>query len=430
MKFVNQIYKTCINIIICSQTINYFKISFWMLVVSLISGLLGYIYQIQIARLLNLSDFAIFSALMGLGAFMSSPLSTILMLVARRVAILKASNNFYELRKMFWRLNLNALFVSAALLFVIFFWLDDLQRYLKITSFHPIYLFLAYVLFSGFHQIGSGFLQGGQFYRWISVLTILGFMLKIVFSWTFIGSGQGLEGAILAIAITIIFIWALGFWAVLKKFPKENKSLHFKKHKVSILEALPLLVATVMFSAMTQLDLVLVNWYFPSEKAGLYAAASVMGKAALYISSGLVIALYPMVATNHSKKMQSSHLLFFSLTFSFLLSGGIALFYWFFGDVIIKLIFGQGYYEAGDILRWYGFAIMPMSLIVVAEHFLMAKGKNFFAWLFLLMAPIQIYLISKWHDELFNVLTIMGFCGIIFMIFGLVIMIIKKDFRF
>ena len=49
---------------------------------------------------------------------------------------------------------------------------------------------------------------------------------------------------------------------------------------------LPVIVANISFAIMTQADMVLVNYHFSSEIAGEYAAASILGKAVLYLRVG------------------------------------------------------------------------------------------------------------------------------------------------
>jgi O-antigen/teichoic acid export membrane protein len=180
-------------------------------------------------------------------------------------------------------------------------------------------------------------------------------------------------------------------------------------------------IASVSFTAMTQLDMVLVNIYFSTDEAGKYAAASVLGKALLYIPGGLVQALFSLTAFNFARNKGSQQLFIQSISLTATLCLGVAVVYWMFGDLIIKIVYGDAYQGAGLILKYYGFAIFPMSLILIAEHYLIARGKILFAWLFLLVAPVQLFVISVWHDELWNLLFVMGVSGASLCVIGLLI---------
>ena len=179
-----------------------------------------------------------------------------------------------------------------------------------------------------------------------------------------------------------------------------------------------MVVANLAFAAMTQLDMVLVNWYFSPVQAGTYAAVSVLGKAVLYVPGGIVLALFPMVAENHSKNKSSSLILLQAVSLTGALCLGVALVYWFFSEPILRVMYGNAYIEGAILLKWYGLAILPMSLVMVAEYFLIAKGRIVFAWLFLAISPLQIYAIYRWHESLGSVILIMGCFGLILAISG------------
>jgi hypothetical protein len=59
-----------------------------------------------------------------------------------------------------------------------------------------------------------------------------------------------------------------------------------------------------------------------------------------------------------------------------------------------------------------------MALVMVAEHFLIAQGRVVFAWLFVLIAPLQVAAIHAWHPNLQAVIGIMGLCGTVLAVAG------------
>jgi hypothetical protein len=59
-----------------------------------------------------------------------------------------------------------------------------------------------------------------------------------------------------------------------------------------------------------------------------------------------------------------------------------------------------------------------MAMVMVAEHFLIAQGRVVFAWLFVLIAPLQVAAIHAWHPDLQAVIGIMGLCGTVLAVAG------------
>jgi O-antigen/teichoic acid export membrane protein len=186
-------------------------------------------------------------------------------------------------------------------------------------------------------------------------------------------------------------------------------------------------MANIAFSAMTQLDMVLVKHLFPADQASIYYAASILGKAILYLPGGIVLALFPLVASNDAKGQASGHMLIQAAGFSGLICFLVASIYWFFGDWIILQFYGAKYEGAGDLLRLYGFAMLPMALVMVAEYFLIAKGRVLFAWLFLAIAPLQILAIYTWHEQLWMIVAAIAAFGSVLAVMGY--LFLWREFR-
>jgi hypothetical protein len=66
--------------------------------------------------------------------------------------------------------------------------------------------------------------------------------------------------------------------------------------------------------------------------------------------------------------------------------------------------------------------MIPLALVVVAEQYIIARGGTLFSWIFLLVAPVQVLAICNWHQELWMVLTAVGFFGTLLAISGYLIL--------
>lgn len=391
-----------------------------MTIAGLVGGLLGYAFQVLIGRLLSPGEYALFSAVMALTMFASSPLGAVHMLIARRVASFRAHNQLALLRRLYWRASQWSALAGTVFLLVLLFFTPGIQSYLKSPTSGPVLIFGLLLALSALAVVNNSFFQGMQRFGWLAGTGIAGVSLKIVFSSLLIAAGLGVGGALTGIVLSVFLVWLLGALVTTQHFhPQGNgnggqlPADPFPRGTI-----VPVLIANIAFVAMTQLDMVLVNYYFQPEQAGLYAAASVLGKAVLYLPGGLVIALFPMVAENHAKGQASAQLLLQVVAVTASLCGAAAMVYWWLGPWLISLLYGPAYAGAGELLRWYGLATLPMTLVMVAEHFLIAKGRVLFAWLFLGVAPLQLLAIHLWHEDLLYVIAILGLSGAILMLLG------------
>jgi O-antigen/teichoic acid export membrane protein len=277
---------------------------------------------------------------------------------------------------------------------------------------------LGILLFLNFLPIiNNAFLQGLQRFAWLSTSSAVAILFKIVLAATLVWWGYGLAGALGGIILTAVATWLITYGAIRRPL-RQGRDQPYRSEHLSFKGALPVLAANAAFAAMTQLDMVVVNHYFSAHDAGLYAAASVLGKAVLYLPGGIAMALFPMVAENNARDESSAHLLLQAVGLTALLCTVGALAYFVLGEWIIVLFYGEGYRGAGPILRYFGFAILPMALVLVAEHFLIAKGRVLFAYLFVVIAPLQLTAIYLWHPTLQAVLVVMGVSGLLLSLIG------------
>jgi O-antigen/teichoic acid export membrane protein len=321
------------------------------------------------------------------------------------------------LRALYQKAHLYLVYVGLLVLLLLIPLMPHVKIWLKSNDSWPIWIFGFTIIFGAFFALNMAYFQGNQWFGWLGGMGVIGVVVKIIFSVLLVNVGFGVKGALGGALLSYIFIWGAGRWLIFSAFPELGCDAIPLEH-FDVKEVLPILIANIAFAAMTQLDMVLVNWFFPSEQAGMYAAASVLGKAVLYLPGGLVLALYPMVVENHSQHLGSARILLTSVLTTGFICGFVALVYLWGGKWLIGIFYGADYADAGILLQWYGLAIFPMTLVMVAEHFLMAKGKVLFAWLFLAMAPLQITAINLWHAELIQVVSVMGVSGATLVVVG------------
>ena len=130
------------------------------------------------------------------------------------------------------------------------------------------------------------------------------------------------------------------------------------------------------------------------------------------------MALFPMVSEKQAKNQSSAKLMFDAVVITLIICGSAALLYFFLSEEIIRVAYGDRYIEAARILKWYGFAILPMAFVMIAEHFLIAKGRVLFCWIFALILPLEFFAILHWRQDLLAVLMVMGVFGLLMVSLG------------
>lgn len=391
--------------------------SAWLFFGTIVGGILGYVFHVLIGRMLTPLEYGLFSTMMALYSVFATPLGTLMMVISRKVSEYRARQDSGSLTHFFYSINIRSTAIGGLIIGICFIFSPQLQTYLKAPSNIPIYLLGALLFLTIFPTINNAFMQGMQKFEWFSALGSLSVLLKIVFSVPLVWLGYGVAGAIGGIILAYLVILSLTYGVLYRPLTEGRYKPSLKVH-LSFKSVWPVLVANLAFAAMTQFDMVLVNYYFPAHEAGLYAAASILGKAVMYLPSGIALALFPMVSENHAREQSSAHLLFQAVGLTTVLCAAGAIFYFLFGEPIIGLLYGESYWGAGEVLKFFGFAIFPMSLVMVAEYFLIAKGRILFAYLFVIVAPLELVAIHFFHDSLQMVVAIMGISGLFLTFLG------------
>lgn len=393
------------------------RASVWLFVGGIAGGILGYVFQVLMGRMLSTREYGLFSAMMALFAVLAAPLGTLMMVVSRKVSEYRARLDAGSIAHFYYSINIRTAAVGALVLGAFLFFAPQIRSYLKAPGVIPVYLLGALLFLTFLPVINNAFLQGLQRFIWLSAGNSFGVLLKIVFSAVLVWLGYGLTGAVGGVVLASLAGWFITYGA-LRRPLAQGRGKPCQTAHLSIKPALPVLAANAAFAAMTQLDMVLVNYYFPAHEAGLYAAASILGKAVMYLPGGIAVALFPMVAENHARNQSSAHLLLQAVGLTALLCGAGAVFYFLLGEWIVTLLYGESYRGAGEVLKYFGFAILPMALVMVAEHFLIAKGRVLFAYLFVFIAPLQLTAIYFYHASLQMVIAVMGVSGLLLALLG------------
>jgi O-antigen/teichoic acid export membrane protein len=376
---------------------------------SLATGMLGYAYQVIMGRMLSSAEFGLFSALMAVFAIASAPLGAMMMVLSRKVSEQRALGNLPGIGALYRHSATRAAAIGLLLAAAATLLAPWGREQLKSPDVMPVILVAVLFFFTLPGIVNNAFLQGVQSFAWLSSGSALGVAFKILFSSLLVWLGFGVSGALAGAAAAAAAVWVVTFAAlgsvVLRPAGSESRP------RLSLRPAVPVLIANVAFVAMTQIDVVLVNHFFPPREAGIYAAAAVLGKAVMYLPGGIALALFPMVAEDHAREVNSAHLLAQAVKLAAALCLAGSAFYYLFGEWLVVLLFGEAYREAGEVLKYFGIAILPLGLVTIAEYFLIAQGRVLFAYLFFAVAPLQVLGIVWFHDALWMVVAVMGVCG-------------------
>ena len=393
------------------------RASSWLFVGGIFGGFLGYLFHIIMGRMLSVSDYGTFVSLMAILILFGSILNTLTMVVARKIATYRPVQYISQRSYMYYSINQKIFLILIIILLFLLLTLEPLQQFFLVEKKMHLYLMFG-ILFIAFPQsINNAFLQGMQCFKWVSASGVLSVTLKIIIAVALIYAGYGVSGALGGVLISSLIMLIVTYFA-LHPFLVRKSADSSKKTSYLYKAAIPVLLANFAFAIMTQIDMIMVKHYFSDQDAGVYAAASILGKAVMYLPASISLALFPMVAERHNEGKSTSNLLLQAVSITIILCTIGSCLYYYFSHSITLFLYGEGYEEAAEVLKYFGFSMFPMALIMVAEHFLIAMGRVLFAYLFMIVAPLQVMAFYFYHDTLLSIVFIMAVSGIFLVIVG------------
>lgn len=392
-----------------------------ILLSSVLGGGLGYVYQVLIGRQLAPSDYGLLASLLALFSVATVPLSAHAVALARVFALAHMQSRMADIAATYSDARIKGVGVAlvSSLLFIVYYpWLERILK-LEAGRATTLALFLTYFVASTQTIAPYAYLQGAQNYKWLGLNNVIGPALKIATSVLFVFAGFGIDGAVFGLTVTTLLIVLLNNHVYKKTV--VNINVPGSVINISPRDFFTPFLATFAFIALTQFDLILVRILFGDAVAGIYSATATLGKVVMYLPGALTVTLLPMVVVSDAKGERSWILLLTALSVTLILAFLTVMFYVFCGGWVVRVLFGVRYAAAEHLLPYYSLAMVPMAVITVVEHYLLAKGKAVFCYVLLLILPLELLFLYKEHATPLVLIEVIGVGGLVAAFLGVLI---------
>ncbi|MBE9528642.1 MAG: oligosaccharide flippase family protein [Proteobacteria bacterium] len=396
---------------------------------TMVANVSNYFFQFFMSRHLALDQFGAMNAVFSMLSILAVPTTTIMLVVAKYSALFRSESSDDKLSALYRNALVRVAIVGLIFPVLIIFFNGTIQEYLKIESRVPIVIVGITLFWVLILTVNLGMLQGLQ--RFLSFGLSIGFsgLLKLLFGVLFVVVGFGLNGAVASVGVATIIIFCVTFYLLRSFFAKNEGGA--ERHTVSILSyGVPVLLATLAFTILTNVDLLMVKHLFTPEEAGLYSAVSVLGKTVLYLPAALVLALFPMVAEAHSLSQDTFKLLKKGLLYTVGISlAGVLLFVIWPGPVM-TLLFGAKFVVAAPMLKYYGLSMGLMALVSIIMSFNLARHKSGFIYSLGAGCVSMVVLINLFHGSLQTVIFAIIVNNLLILAFNLWLVYREKRFAY
>lgn len=379
-------------------------------VATLVFSVGGYLFQTACIRYLGAARYSDVGALLALTAVISLPLGSVQMLIAREVAYLRGAGRREDVRAFLRRVVLRvAIPGGVAVTLLSMLATPLLQDALNVDSATAVVAGLSALGFLIVGAILFGFLQGTQRFRALGINYIVNGLARPLLVVPALLAGLGAAGALGVNALVALSACALAALALRDLWHGGAPAV--RAPRLEPAEVSILIVGSLAFASLTNLDIVLANYFLDEHLAGVYSAAALVGKFVLLMPAAVVMVLLPKAASRAAVGATSQTILLLSAAVTFAITITVTGLLALVPESLLVWGFGADFREATDLLPYFGLAMTAAALVNVYLFVYLAHKDVKFPLLVAAAAIAQVLLIILWHPDPRSIVLAGLICG-------------------
>lgn len=347
----------------------------YLFIATFIANVLGYGYQVVMARLLRPEEYAVLTALFGILILESISSQVIQSATAKLAAQYRARDEEAALHAFVrgWTVRVGGAAAAVGLLVAALSGAIAGALALPALSVALLGLTLSLALVQTF---GLGLLQGLARFVWMGSALIAQAGGRLAIGVVLVIAGLGVDGAFtgatVALAVSLIVL-AVPLLPLLRaaRGSSVRHELGPAETRFFALSAVVLLA----YAALTNIDAVLARSLLLPEEAGAYAGAITMGKIVLFAPIAIGFLLLERTARAHARGEDTDRALYLALAFVLATSGAVAAAYIVMPEFLVPIVVGSQYPETGKIVGTYGVAALANALLNLWISYFIGRGE-------------------------------------------------------
>jgi O-antigen/teichoic acid export membrane protein len=248
--------------------------------------------------------------------------------------------------------------------------------------------------------IGMGRLQGLQAFVTFAVISVAMAIARLVLTFGALEAGGGVTAVVV---VTVVVTAAGAAWALAasrRAAPMTTSVLWRDAGRAA--------AALALFWLMVSVDVPIARHYLEAEAAGQYTAASVIGKAVLWLPGAISLVMFPRVAQVREEGGLTHPLLVQSLVLTITVCAAAVVGLRLVGGTIIPLFFGASY-EAGAGVAWkVGLVCLPFAAANLLLFYHLTRPTSRFLVALIVGAVLEIVALTFLNDTFDQIVIALG----------------------
>lgn len=405
---------------------------------SFISNLLNWLFNLFIGgrHLLSVTDYGIYSSLIAFSSLFGIFAASFTTIFAKFSAVytIEGKDN-KSVHSLLFNGAKIVVFFGSIILFVLLVLNPFLASFLHLKDVSLLFLISFTIFISILSSLPIGVLQGELRFFILSFFNILTPLLKIIIGFFLLFLGFKVFGVIAALFLSSFITFIVLILVFLPYYSRVKAQKQLITESIFLKEfrkySLRFFLATVSITILTSTDVMFVRHFFSPEKAGQYAALSIMGKSIFYFTSPIYFVFFPLIASKKEKKESLYDTLLLGIGIITLFSISLSFIYFLFPNLVLGIFFpAKEYSSLSPYLGPFSLYIVVFSIAILFNNFLLSIGKIGIYKINLLVSVIFIFLIYIFHNSFYQVIGILFVTSFLLLISHLLYYFLLKKAEF
>jgi len=365
----------------------------WLLAATTVANVLGFGYQLVMARLLTAEQYAILIALFGVLILESISSQVIQSATARLTAQYRARDEEDALHQFVRRWSIRVAVAMALLALLVVALAGPISAALALPSLAVAVLGVS-LFFAGMFTFAIGLLQGLARFGWMGSVLIVQAGSRLVLGVAFVLLGFGVNGAFAGAAAAIavsVLVAALPLAPLLRAARRATTTVELGADETRFFAFAA--VVLLAYAALTNVDAVLAPAVLSPAEAGTYAGAVTLGKIVLFAPIALGFLILERTARAHARGEPTERPLFVALGLVLATSGLAALAYVVAPAFFVNLVVGSQYPATVAVAPIYGIAALSNALLNLWISYFVGRGEMRVGLILALAVVIEVVLL-------------------------------------
>ena len=347
------------------------------------------------------------------------------------ISAYNAHNDIYKIKNFFIKITIRFFILSCIIFILLLLLLKPITSFLNMQSSLPLIILGAIIIEGSLASVMSGVILGMGRFKALGFNSILGTILKLALGIFFVYMGFKSFGAVIGIMLSVLIAYLTLFLSIkdilkLKSTGDIDSTIDIKNfYKSTIM----ILISTVLVTIISYFDIVLVKHFFSPEDAGYFAAASQIGRIILFFPGAIGIVIFP----RFTEKFEKNERIMGTFLKSFLVLLAVSVIfltgYYFFPELITKLMYATVYWDSSKLIFLYGLFMTLIGFInLQIFYFISIKNYWYLIHLFIVFI-IEIILIYYYNDLILNILFIEILASFFIFFINIIMMLILSNRR-